>query len=51
LKFGFIGPLPLMAKERALFLARHLMSLPNQQPVWDKTLTLRTPASTRKFWW
>jgi mannose-6-phosphate isomerase-like protein (cupin superfamily) len=47
LKSGFIGPLPLMAKERALFLARHLMSLPNQQPVWDKALAVTDPLAYR----
>src|SRR5882672_1508739 len=40
---GFVGPLPLMAKEQALFLARHLMAVPDRHPVWHKALAVTDP--------
>ena len=43
LKCGFMGPIPLMAKGQALFLARHLLSAPHQRPVWHKPLAAEDP--------
>jgi mannose-6-phosphate isomerase-like protein (cupin superfamily) len=42
LKRGFMGPVPLMAKGQALFLARHLLSAPHRQ-VWHKPLAAEDP--------
>lgn len=43
LKFGFMGPIPLMEKGQARFLARHLLSAHQQRPDWHKSLAAEDP--------
>ena len=43
LKHGFIGPVPLLTRTQASFLARHVLALPKKQAGWHKLLATVDP--------
>ena len=40
---GFIGPIPLLTKAQGSFLARHLLTVPKNRTLWEKSLATVDP--------